>query len=129
LSHPHWLRVWAVLCVLLVGVVSTVQAAHVHGEWLTHHGKRVSLPMEASQGQGEEHCPLCVAMHSSLPVTMQVVPEPLRQVAQTLTTRVLAAPDKLWSFAMFSRPPPVVAQTFAAGEASNDVSSAAAAAV
>ena len=108
------------LCVLLVGVVSTAQAAHVHGEWLTHHGKRVSLPMEASQSQDQEHCPLCVAMHSSLPVSMQAVPEPLQQIAQRLTARVFAAPDKLWSFAMFSRPPPVAARTLAASAASND---------
>jgi hypothetical protein len=119
------MRVLAMLCVLLVAAVSTVQAVHVHGEWLPKNAPRASVPADASQGQGEEHCPLCVAMHSALPVTLQVVPEPVQEIAQTLTARVLAAPEKLWSFAMFSRPPPVAERTLAAGSASNDVSLAA----
>jgi len=114
------MRLLAIVCVLLVGVVGTAQAAHVHGAWLTHPDKRVSLPMEASQSLDQEHCPLCVAMHSALPVSMQAVPEPLQQVAQRVASRVFAAPDKLWSFAMFSRPPPVAARTLAASAASND---------
>ena len=79
----------------------------------------VAIPADASQGQGEEHCPLCVAMHSALPATMQVVPEPVQQIAQTLYTHVLVAPEKLWSFAMFSRPPPGAARTLAASSASS----------
>jgi len=113
-------RVLAMWCVLLVAAVGTVQAVHIHGEWLPKNAAQVAIPADASQGQGEEHCPLCVAMHSALPATMQVVPEPVQQIAQTLYTHVLVAPEKLWSFAMFSRPPPVAARTLAASSASND---------
>ena len=103
----------------MVAAVGTVQAVHIHGEWLPKNAAQVAIPADASQGQGEEHCPLCVAMLSALPVTMDVVPEPVQQVAQTLYTHVLVTPEKLWSFAMFSRPPPVAARTLAASSASH----------
>jgi hypothetical protein len=113
-------RVLAMWCVLLVAAVGTVQAVHIHGEWLPKNAAQVAIPTDASQGQGEEHCPLCVAMHSALPTTMQVVPAPVQQVTQALYTHVLVAPEKLWSFAMFSRPPPVGARTLAASHATVD---------
>jgi hypothetical protein len=119
-SHPQWVRVLAMWCVLLVAAVGTVQAVHIHGEWLPKNAARVTIPADASQGQGEEHCPLCVAMHSALPVTMQVVPEPVQQVTQALYTHVLVAPEKLWSFAMFSRPPPVATIALASRKGSID---------
>jgi len=108
------------LCMLLMGVVGTVQAVHIHGDWLPQKAAHVSLPADGSQGEGEEHCPLCVAMHSALPVTMVVDPAPLLEAAQPLSTRVLIAPQKLWSFAMFGRPPPVAAPTLALRKGSTD---------
>jgi hypothetical protein len=116
------MRVLAMFCVLLVGGMGMAQAVHVHGDWLPDNAVHASIPADASQGQGEEHCPLCVAMHTALPITMQVVPEPVREVVPGLTTHVLVAPQRLWSFAMFSRPPPVAERTLAASEASKDVS-------
>ena len=108
------------LCVALMAAIGTAQAVHIHGEWLPQNALHVTVPADASQGQGEEHCPLCVAMHSALPTTMQVVPEPVQQVTQRLYTHVLVTPEKLWSFAMFSRPPPVAARTLAASHAPVD---------
>jgi hypothetical protein len=101
------------LCVLLMGAIGTAQAVHIHGDWLPQNALHATVPADASQGQGEEHCPLCVAMHSTLPATIVVVPAPLLEAAQPLSTRVLLAPQKLWSFAMFSRPPPVAAPALA----------------
>jgi hypothetical protein len=112
------MRMLTMLCVLLVGGMGMAQAVHVHGDWLPDNAIHASIPADASQGQGEEHCPLCVAMHSALPTTMQVVPEPVREAVHGLFTRVPVAPQKLWSFAMFSRPPPVVGQKLTAGIAS-----------
>jgi hypothetical protein len=112
----------AMLCVMLVGGMGMAQAVHIHGQWLPDNHVHASIPADASQGQGEEHCPLCVAMHSTLPTTMQVVPEPVRETVLGPITRLLVAPQKLWSFAMFSRPPPVVERTLATSEASQDVS-------
>jgi hypothetical protein len=119
-AHPQWIRTVAMLCMLLMSAVGTVQAVHIHGDWLPQNAAHVSLPADGSQGQGEEHCPLCVAMHSTLPVTMVVAPAPLLEAAQPLSTRVLIAPQKLWSFAMFSRPPPVAAMALALHEGSTD---------
>ena len=67
-AHPQWIRTVAMLCMLLMGAIGTVQAVHIHGDWLPLNAAHVSLPADGSQGQGEEHCPLCVAMHSTLPV-------------------------------------------------------------
>ncbi|MDQ2924780.1 MAG: hypothetical protein M3R43_04400 [Acidobacteriota bacterium] len=110
-SRPQWLRLMAMLCVLLVGGISTAQAAHIHGQWLPQKAARASLAPDASEGQGEEHCPLCVAMHSALPEVLQVAPEPVQESGQRMVAHVLVAPQKLWSFAMFSRPPPVAVRT------------------
>jgi hypothetical protein len=122
------LRAVALLCVLLAAVVGTAQAAHIHGEWLPSNTAHFSLASDGSQGQGEEHCPLCAAMHSALPASMQAVPEPACEVAQGFAAFVSAAPHKFWIFAMFSRPPPVAARTHAAGDASHDAVPAAMAA-
>jgi len=119
-AHPQWLRVVAVLCVALMAAIGTAQAVHIHGEWLPQNALHATVPADASQGQGEEHCPLCVAMHSALPVTMVVAPAPLLEAVQALCTRVLIAPQKLWSFAMFSRPPPVVVTALASRKGSTD---------
>jgi hypothetical protein len=108
------------MCVLLVGAIGTAEAAHIHGDWLPKIAAHASNPANASDGQGEEHCPLCVAMHSTLPVTIQIVPVPVLEVGSALTARIRVAPQKLWSFAMFSRPPPVAEPTLARHEASTD---------
>ncbi len=113
--YPRWIRALALVFALVVGGVSTVEAAHIHGEWLPQSAATVKGPALASQGQGEEKCPLCVAMHSALPANTTVVPEPVEQVAQAFTARVVDAPQRLRSFAMFSRPPPAMVLTPSAG--------------
>jgi hypothetical protein len=119
-AQPQWLRVVAILCVALMGAIGTAQAVHIHGDWLPQNALHATVPADASQGQGEEHCPLCVAMHSALPVTMVAVPAPLQEVLQLLSARVPVAPQKLWSFAMFSRPPPVAVPALAPRMGSTD---------
>lgn len=106
------------LCVMLVGSVGTVAAVHTHGKLLPSNATRFTTPADVSQGQGEENCPLCVAMHSTLPITMQVVPEPVQDAGQLFTLHVPVTPQKLWIFAMFSRPPPVAARMLAVSSAS-----------
>jgi len=119
-AHPQWLRFVAMLCVALMGAIGTAQAVHIHGDWLPQNALHATVPADASQGQGEEHCPLCVAMHSAMPVTLTVVPLPLQTVRQLFSARVVIAPQKLWSFAMFSRPPPVAATALASHRGSTD---------
>jgi hypothetical protein len=103
------MRVLALACLLLVGVASSVQAAHIHGKWLPEHAQKAAAPADASQlPGGEEHCPLCVAMHSALPVAQRVTPVHVVVTEARVETAADRAPDARWHFALFSRPPPVL---------------------
>jgi hypothetical protein len=100
--------VLAFACLLLVAGASSVQAVHIHGQWLPKNAAQVGAPADASQlPGGEDHCPLCVAMHSALPVTAHVEPARLVLVECKVVLGVDRAPETAWHFAMFSRPPPV----------------------
>ncbi len=105
-----WVRVLAFACLLLVGVVGSIQTVHIHGQWLPHRAATVGAPADASQiPGGEEHCPLCVAMHSTLPVSNRMQPVRLVVVECRALPVIGRAPDAQWHFAMFSRPPPPAA--------------------
>jgi len=56
---------------------------------------------------GEEHCPLCIAMHSALPVAAHIDALHLTLVECKVVQALNHAPETQWHFAMFSRPPPV----------------------
>ncbi len=107
-AHPSWLRVLTLAFLLLVVGASSVQAIHIHGEWLpqnaTHAG---SLPNGSPGTGGEEHCPLCIAMHSALPVAAHVDALLLTLVECKVEQALDHAPETQWHYAMFSRPPPV----------------------
>jgi len=99
----------ALACVLLVSVASSVQVVHIHGQWLPDSAAKAATPADASQlPGGEEHCPLCIAMHSALPVSASVQPVRTVLVEFRLVQAVEHAPDAAWHFALFSRPPPTV---------------------
>jgi hypothetical protein len=107
-SYPLWLRTLAFACLLLVAGASTVQAVHIHGQWLPDHAQKVGATADGSQlPGGEDHCPLCVAMHSALPVSAHVESARLVLVESNVVLGVDRAPESAWHFAMFSRPPPV----------------------
>ncbi len=122
------MRCVALLCLWLAAGVGTAQAVHIHGEWLPDKAVHASLPAAAADGQGEERCTLCVAMHTAIPATLHAVPEPVGESARLRATQASAIEQRLQSFALFSRPPPSAARTLAATEASLDVSLAAPAA-
>ena len=106
--HSRWMRVLAVVCVLFVGFAGSVEVVHIHGQWLPHQDVQVGAPADASQlPGGEEHCPLCAAMHSTLPVAIRLEPVRLVLVECKLVQVVDRTPETVWHFAMFSRPPPV----------------------
>jgi hypothetical protein len=107
-AHPLWLRVLTFACLLLVVGASSVQAIHIHGEWLPQNAVHAgSLPDGSQVPGGEEHCPLCVVMHSALPVAAHVDVLRLVLVECKVVQAVNHAPETLWHYAMFSRPPPV----------------------
>ncbi len=110
-SHSFGLRAVALACLLLFGLASSVQTVHIHGDWLPDSAAKVTAPADASQlPGGEEHCPLCVAMHSTLPVAERAVPGPLVVLGAAFTASAVHAPDATWHFALYSRPPPVLTQ-------------------
>jgi hypothetical protein len=80
---------------------------HVHGQWLPHQQSQVDVAVDTSQTPGEAACPLCVAMHSAVPVAAAV---PATTMVAQKSMRVAASadrvPDETWHFARFSRPPP-----------------------
>jgi hypothetical protein len=100
--QPIWLRLIAILCVLLIGIASTAEVCHTHpGASLVTKGSGQNVP-------APDHCPLCVAMHSALPTTAGVSIGPALHT-QPVALRVVATQRvQQWSFELFSRPPPVV---------------------
>jgi hypothetical protein len=107
-AHPLWLRVLTFAFLLLVVGASSVQAIHIHGQWLPHNAAQASSLPAGSQGLGgEDRCPLCIAMHSALPVTAHVDAVLLTLVECKALQAFDRAPEAQWHYAMFSRPPPV----------------------
>ena len=103
------MRLFALACLLLVSVASSAQVTHIHGQWLPEHAQKLGAPADATQlPGGEEHCPLCMAMHSALPVAQRAAPVQLVVTESRVATSSDRAPDVLWHFALFSRPPPVL---------------------
>jgi hypothetical protein len=104
------MRALALACLLVVSVASSAQAVHAHGRWLLQQQAQADAPADASQVPGgETHCLLCLAMHSALPVQVRVEPVQLVLVEQLPPTTAGFAPETVWHFARFSRPPPVAA--------------------
>lgn len=98
-QKPLWLRWITVLCILLIAVMATAQVCHSHDPSAQQAGSHRSAP-------GPDTCPLCVAMHSALPATLQATPEPFLHL-QTLDSTAADA-ERLfrWRFQLASRPPP-----------------------
>ena len=107
-AHPLWLRVLAYACLLLVIGASSVQAIHIHGQWLPQKAIRAgAAPYGSQTPNDEEHCALCMAMHSALPVVAHVEVLRLALVECAMVQVVDHAPETQWHYALFSRPPPV----------------------
>ena len=102
-------RLLAILCLLLLSVVSTAQACHAHPDSVpqaksSQHKTPGDLP---SNAPGPDHCPLCVAMHSALPASPGVAPTPVQCVHTLVAGAVSPRRVRGIPFASFSRPPPV----------------------
>ncbi|WP_035349568.1 hypothetical protein [Edaphobacter aggregans] len=100
--RPIWMRVLAVFCVLVVAVMSTAQVSHTHAEF---SALKQQNPGHNSPAP-DDHCPLCVAMHSALAVPQHFAPEPTLQMQRLDSVAAEAARIFHWRFEMASRPPP-----------------------
>ena len=105
-TRPVWLRVAALFCALLVGMAGIAQAAHVHGDWLPSTTAQAAAHGTVPSTVPEDICPLCMAMHSALPVAnfSALVVGFLLEVNLLLAST--HKPRISWYFAAFSRPPP-----------------------
>ena len=119
-KHPVWMRLLAFVCMALLGVASTVQVCHSHddavGQGATssfalsagHDFLQPSHPANRSpEKQSVVNCPLCVAMHSALPVTHHFATFEIVQDAGHAATMRTATRLFLWRFQLASRPPPI----------------------
>ncbi|WP_263415406.1 hypothetical protein [Terriglobus albidus] len=96
-----WMRWVAVLCMLLIMVASTVELCHTHPD-------SVQQTRDQRQSGPTDHCPLCVAMHSALPTSLHVTPEPVMQVGTVQGPAIDTRRRLLWAHGLASRPPPSV---------------------
>jgi hypothetical protein len=96
--QPLWLRVAALVCVLLIAVMSTAQVCHTHTPLASSSGSHQTAP---------DNCPLCVAMHSALPATLRAAPEPVLHMRALDSAAADAERLFRWRFQLASRPPPV----------------------
>ena len=88
-----WRLLLALVCVLLAVVSGTVHATHSHSDGSANHA----------------NCSLCAVSH----VTVQLVQTPVPAPATTVIAMIEAigpsyTPSALSTFALFTRPPPVV---------------------
>ncbi len=97
-----WLRLLAMMCVLLICIASTAEVCHSHPD--------ISAATKNSQqnAPAPDHCPLCVAMHTALPAAAHTAPDPVLQV-QAVAPRTMAVQLALrWNYELFSRLPPAL---------------------
>jgi len=119
--QPVWLRVLALFCMALIGMASTAQVCHSHDEALcanvaqAGHGvghvvseRNPGGPDRRDSGSDSAvQCPLCVAMHSAMPVTHAFEQVALLRLASLDVAADGIARTYSWRFEMASRPPPV----------------------
>ncbi|HEY4009861.1 MAG TPA: hypothetical protein VGM11_06895, partial [Acidobacteriaceae bacterium] len=81
-------------------------AAHIHGDLLPNTTTQITAHVAQGGGIAEDSCPLCMAMHSALPVTAFVPVIGSLLLASGILLAISRKPQSLWYFAAFSRPPP-----------------------
>ena len=83
------LKAAAVVCLILLAFLAVVQVAHLH-----------------ANVTDADHCPLCIVMHSVVPVSLAAI---IIILVQVECASVLLEPRPLirsWSPKLFIRPPP-----------------------
>lgn len=99
---PMGLQILALVCILAVGVMSTAQITHTHTGFSTQKQQGSQHNNPAS----DDHCPLCVAMHSAFAVPQHFTPEPALSIQRLDSVAAEAARIFRWRFEMACRPPP-----------------------
>jgi hypothetical protein len=86
---PHAFGAAALLCLVLLALLTVVQVAHVH-----------SLDADA------DHCQLCIAMHSAAPVAIIAVLVVLIRIGRSEPLVEARSVVRHWHPKLYTRPPP-----------------------
>jgi len=78
-----------ILCLVLLALLAFVQVAHTH-------------PLETDA----DHCPLCIVLHTVVPVAATAAVIILVQVGAPAPVSVELPALRPWSPSLFTRPPP-----------------------
>ncbi len=89
-TSPSTLKVFAVLCLILLALLTVVQVTHVH-----------------AVGTDADHCQLCIAIHSVVPLLVMVSALLLVRMRAAVPVLVEVRPlTRYWHPILFTRPPP-----------------------
>ncbi len=80
-----------IICLVMLALLAVVQVAHVH-----------------PQDTDADHCPLCMAMHTAVPVAVAAAIVMLVQVGTAAPVVELRAVLRHWHPSLFTRPPPAI---------------------
>ena len=83
------LPVAVILCLVLLALMAVVQVAHFH-----------------SDVTAADHCPLCVSMHSVVPLVVAAAAIALIQVGAPTPVTEARTAVRNWTPKLFTRPPP-----------------------
>jgi hypothetical protein len=141
--QPLWLRIVTFFAMALIGAASTAQLCHSHDEAIpaqssiiqSSHSAQSSTeapdatastsgtqPKDSDPGKSSPdrddsgsavRCPLCVAMHSALPVTGHLPEVALLALVAVVPTAEDRGRHFSWRFEMASRPPPIALRPLA----------------
>ena len=98
-----WLRLIAAVCILMVVFMSAAQACHTHAE-----ASSLRQGTHQNQPSPEDHCLVCVAMHTAIPAPAQALRATTVDVVQYIVPS--SAEDghsTIYAFDLQTRPPPV----------------------
>jgi hypothetical protein len=89
-SKPNALKVATVVCLVLLALLTVIQVTHFH-----------------ASDSDADHCTLCVAMHSVVPIVVMLVLVVLVRI-EVLTPGLLEirSVTRYWHPTLFTRPPP-----------------------
>jgi len=97
-----WLRLIAAFCLLMVVFMSAAQSCHTHAE-----ASSLQQGSQHQQPAPEDHCLVCVAMHTALPSATQALQKTTVDVAQYVALAPSTGEHStLHAFELQTRPPP-----------------------
>jgi di/tricarboxylate transporter len=89
---PWAVRSTSLICLVLLALLTFVQVVHFH-----------------PAATDADHCPICVAMHSTVPVTVLVVAVVFARISEPVPVPVAHSVVRPWHCTLFNRPPPTKA--------------------